>query len=437
MARVMKTRWKLTGWLVLATPASLTAASFEVLPATGDFIGMGQVGGLNANGSVLTAAGWSLASWSPQAVKWTSAAGVSRVESATPLNSGAAAVSADGTVIAGWRFDPDGRATCWINGSRSNVTSFRNSEIKGLDRNGATAVGRNPANGKSSYYGVAAKWALPGGTPTSLGDLTGGATQAEATAISADGSTIVGWGTGSTTGVTAFRAAGGAAMTSLGDLTGGRVFSEALAVSADGSVVVGRSESTNGLEAFRWTSAGMAALGDLPGGPFQSTATGVSGDGQIVVGIGASEADNEVFVWDAARGMRSLASLCSAAGLPVSGYRFTYCRPVISEDGDSIAGDAIAPDQTQILWKLSGVRSLLGNLPVPPVQLTLAADGITLRFNAEAGFLYQLQQCEGLEAGSWINVGDPIPGDGVEHVLAPGAATAPRCFFRLVVTNKL
>jgi probable HAF family extracellular repeat protein len=435
MARVMKTRWKLTGLLALTSSATLTAASFEVLPASADFIGMGQVGALNVNGSVLTAAGWSLASWSPQAVKWTSAAGVSRVESATPLNSGAAAISADGTVIAGWRFDPDGRATCWINGSRSNITSFRNSEIKGLDRNGTTAVGRNPANGKSSYYGVAAKWAVPGGTVTSLGDLAGGATQSEATRISADGSTIVGWGTGST-GVTAFRAAGGAAMVSLGDLTGGRVFSEALGVSADGTVVVGRSESTNGLEAFRWTSAGMVGLGDLPGGPFQSSATGVSGDGQIVVGVGASEADNEVFVWDAARGMRSLAALCSAAGLPVSGYRFTYCRPVISEDGDSIAGDAIAPDQTQVLWKLGGLRALLGNVPAPPVSLALDTAGITLRFTAEAGFFYQLQQCQGLESGGWINVGDPIPGDGVEHILTPGATGTPRCFFRLVVTNK-
>ncbi len=420
---------------MFSVAGNLLAASFEVLPASGDFVGMGQVGGISPDGSTISAAGWSLARWTPQAVKWTPGNGVQMLDSTLPISGAATGVSSNGTVLAGWKYNSSGKAACWVNGAASTMTSFRNSAANDVNRAGTIAVGKNPTGESSTYYGVAAKWAIPGGTVSSLGDLSGGATQSEATRISADGTTIVGWGTGST-GVTAFRAAGGATMVSLGDLTGGRVFSEALGVSADGAVVVGRSESTNGLEAFRWTSAGMVGIGDLPGGPFQSTATGVSGDGQIVVGIGASEADNEIFVWDAARGMRSLASLCAAAGLPVSGYRFTYCRPVISEEGDSIAGDAIAPDQTQVLWKLSGVRSLLGNVPAPPVSLALAADGITLRFTAEAGFLYQLQQCEGLEVGSWINVGDPIPGDGVEHVLAPGAATAPRCFFRLVVTNK-
>ena len=41
----------------------------------------------------------------------------------------------------------------------------------------------------------------------------------------------------------------------VGDLTGGATDSVALAVSADGTTVVGQSESTSGSEAFQWTSA--------------------------------------------------------------------------------------------------------------------------------------------------------------------------------------
>ncbi len=223
-------------------------------------------------------------------------------------------------------------------------------------------------------------------------------------------------------------------MVSLGDLTGGLDFSEALGVSSDGTVIVGRSESSNGMEAFRWTSSGISGLGDLPGGAFQSIATGVSGDGEIVVGLGTSAADNEAFVWEEERGMRSLSALCSAAGIPISGYRFTYCRPVISEDGDSMAGDAIAPDQTQVLWRLSGLRSLLGAVPKPKVELTLQGAGIHLSFMAEAGFTYQVQECYGLGTEEWTNLGSPALGDRTEHEFET-TFNSTACFYRLLISN--
>ena len=436
MARIMTTLLSNKKYWLLgpALAAPLSAASFEVLPATGDFLGMGRVGGISADGATIAAAGWSLATWSPQAVKWTPTTGVNKLDATLPMNGGAWAVSANGTVLAGWKFSSSGKAACWVNGARRSLTSYGNSAVNDLNRAGSTAVGRNPTGEGSTYYSVAAKWAVSGGTVSSLGDLAGGATHSEATRISADGTTIVGWGT-TASGVSAFRSTGGAAMVSLGDLAGGRVFSEALGVSADGSVIIGRSESTNGMEAFRWTSAGMTSLGDLPGGAFQSLATGVSGDGAIVVGIGASDADNEGVIWDANHGLRSLSGLCAAAGLPSSGYRFTYCRPVISEDGDSVAGDAIAPDQSQVLWRLSGLRSMLEGLPTPPVQLALHSKGVTLRFMAEAGFRYQVQQSENLATGTWTDVGPPVLGDGLEHQAAPANANLPRCFYRLVINN--
>jgi probable HAF family extracellular repeat protein len=80
-------------------------------------------------------------------------------------------------------------------------------------------------------------------------------------------------------------AASAQSFTGLGDLPGSIFNSQALGVSADGSVIVGLSVSSNGTEAFRWTSGGgMEGLGDLPGGNFVSHAQDVSDDGTVVVG---------------------------------------------------------------------------------------------------------------------------------------------------------
>ena len=99
--------------------------------------------------------------------------------------------------------------------------------------------------------------------------------------------------------------------TPLGDLPGGTFFSEATAVSADGSVVVGVSNSAQGREeAFRWTRAGgMVALGDLPGGMFQSVARHVSSDGSVVVGYSQSASGETAFRWTSSSGMVSLGDL--------------------------------------------------------------------------------------------------------------------------------
>jgi probable HAF family extracellular repeat protein len=85
-------------------------------------------------------------------------------------------------------------------------------------------------------------------------------------------------------------------------------YSSAFAISSDGTTVVGESDSTNGLQAFRWTRAGgMQGLGDLPGGAFDSVANGVSPDGSVIVG--GSERTGDLFVgfrWTAATGMEAL-----------------------------------------------------------------------------------------------------------------------------------
>jgi probable HAF family extracellular repeat protein len=95
----------------------------------------------------------------------------------------------------------------------------------------------------------------------------------------------------------------------LGTLGGDR--SEATAVSADGSVVVGAAYNAAGQwRAFRWTAAGgMQDLGTLPGGG-GSEATGVSADGSVVVGSAYNAAGQwRAFRWTAAGGMQDLGTL--------------------------------------------------------------------------------------------------------------------------------
>ncbi len=130
-----------------------------------------------------------------------------------------------------------------------------------------------------------------------LGDLTGGSFESKAWAVSGDGSTVVGE-SNSTNGDEAFRWTSGTDMVGLCDLAGGVFNSVAFGVSADGSVVVGWG-SEGGVAtatAYRWTSGtGMVVLGDLPGGGTNSQAFDVSADGSVVVGGGLSTGGNEVF----------------------------------------------------------------------------------------------------------------------------------------------
>src|SRR5262249_12681379 len=135
------------------------------------------------------------------------------------------AVSADGSVVAGFSDSPDGEQ------------AFR--------------------------------WTSGGGM-ASLGTLPGGLTS-HAYGVSADGSVVVGDGGGGA----AFRWTSAGGMINLGVLVD-QTNALAAGVSADGTVVVGGSGhwDTDLLRSvfrpFRWTPLGMQDLGTLPGGQFPS-----------------------------------------------------------------------------------------------------------------------------------------------------------------------
>ncbi len=121
-----------------------------------------------------------------------------------------------------------------------------------------------------------------------LGQLAEGAFT-RVTALSYDGTVAVGRAFAPSNH--AFRWTQETGLIDLGDLPGGTDFSEATAVSDDGSIIIGHSSSGNSgtddnrAEAFRWTQeTGIQGLGDLPGGQFNSRATAISGDGSIIGG---------------------------------------------------------------------------------------------------------------------------------------------------------
>jgi probable HAF family extracellular repeat protein len=140
----------------------------------------------------------------------------------------------------------------------------------------------------------------------------------------------------------------------LGDLPGGAFTSEATAVSTDGSVVVGKSQSDLCGEAFRWEDGVMTGLGTLPSGGQGSVAVGVSSDGSVIVGnVGGTwffDPPIEAFVWTERNAMRSVRSvLVDEFGFDLTGWTLTSAAG-ISDDGLTILGNGINPDGESEAW---------------------------------------------------------------------------------------
>lgn len=195
----------------------------------------------------------------------------------------------------------------------------------GVSADGSRVVGTSFLPGGDADRGFV--WTLAGGSQAVVG-----APVSFANAISGDGSTVVGFGFDNDFNVSGYSYRNGT-MTLTGSLDGTGFNANANAVSFDGSVVVGQSDSTDGpgQRAFRWTSAGgIQSLGTLAGGTY-SIALGVSGDGTVIVGNSGSQGDGRAFRWTQADGMKALPSL------PGSTFDGVYG---ISSDGSIIAGSS-------------------------------------------------------------------------------------------------
>lgn len=233
------------------------------------------------------------------------------------------------------------------------------SKATAVSADGSTIVGTV----YSSLGQQVCRW--KGGQAMGLGDLPGGAFSSAGSDVSADGSVVVGYAS-VPNGHVAFRWTEATGMVSLGDLAPvTSPFSSASAVSADGSVVVGAgSASFYVIEAFRWEDGAMIGLGDLPGGAYYSAARDVSADGAVVVGVSESANGREAFRWTEETGIVGLGDL--------PGWAFESEAYGVSEDGSLVVGRGAASGGTRAaVWtERDGMR---------PATEFLADHGLSLR----------------------------------------------------------
>jgi len=338
-------------------PHPASAASFTPLGDLPEGANESTATGVSADGSVVVGFGISNVA-TPEAFRWTAADGL---EGLDDLDGGldrseATGVSGDGSTVVGFSNSNVGtpEAFVWtaaadlLDGLGALGGSGPFSEALAISADGSTIVGRKTSSqGEVAWFSDA-----PSGTLMALNDLAGGMAPASAaTAVSDEGSVAVGWGE-DTQGRKAVRwilPDVSAQLLGAGDLPGGPgdPFAEATGVSADGSVVVGWGTGTMGMEAFVWdATGGLRGLGgELQIGGFTSAATGVSGDGSLVVGRSATNSNptgTEAFIWDATNGMRPLADVLTAAGVDLQDRDLVEAN-AISRDGTTIVGQARGP----------------------------------------------------------------------------------------------
>lgn len=287
-----------------------------------------------------------------EAYRWTVANGYQLLgdlngsfgSSPAAYGSSANAVSADGSVVVGQ--SPQGTnpwgAFLWTaaQGMQPLPMPFPQN-AQAVNGNGTMIVGfngwLNTSSGQSGTFGI---FPGQGDTVTAFG-------------VSGDGQIVVGFGFngsnafGPTNNPFTWTLAGG-----LVDIGTPGVDAEAFAISADGTVIVGEYQTfPNGpYHAFRWTaSTGMVDIGTL-GGP-GSSAFAVNQDGSVIVGGSLTSQlsdSSHAFRWTAQTGMQDLNSLVSQSLLLTSANG-------VSADGTVIAGTGLA--KLDVSTKLKKFRS--------------------------------------------------------------------------------
>jgi probable HAF family extracellular repeat protein len=358
--------WLIAWWIgsVLSLAACLGGSDDNSLPtprATFSNLGFlpgyasSQPAALSSDGTVVVGMATTMAGIR-QAFRWNAqegAVGLGFMPGGT--SSMATDVSANGTVIVG-----TGDAT--NSDQPTSSTGFRWTADVGLQRvdslpgsylcyaggvsgDGATVVGTCLQNNNTAF-----RWTASSGA-VALGRFGGGGDQqSTAIAISLDGAVIVGAGHPVLTGAVIWAADG--SPTIVGKLPDGFT-GTATAVSRDGSVVVGWSTDGAGhhYHAFRWTQqTGIVDLGDTPPGLLGSVATSVSGNGRIIVGWGPTLTGDTPLIWDVDHGWRLLdAVLATDYQTQITGWKLTRAT-AISDDALTIAGNGTNPQAQTEAW---------------------------------------------------------------------------------------
>ena len=304
---------------------------------------------LSADGSVVAA------NVGGEIFRWTAEQGFVDLGAGDFLTS-SIGISADGSTIAATILGPDGltnpgrwqEATGWISLGHP---------VKGCSMDGNWGSGYGVNRDGSMVVGLS--WYCPGAQGFRWTERRGmvglsypkGASS-RASAVSADGTTIVGFYEHPKQGIRrAVR------WTPTFDLfTGTTTPGEATAVSSNGSKIVGQAAIAEGIHAFYYTdAAGLISLGTVSGIPSdQSIANGVSDKGKVVGWSGDPFfGGSEAFIWNAANPastMRSLRNTLKWAGAPIPNGVFLTNALAISADGSTIVGTWLDASFNQGTW---------------------------------------------------------------------------------------
>jgi probable HAF family extracellular repeat protein len=357
----------------------------------GDFPGGSFESGasaVSADGSVVVGYGTTAAG--QQAFRWTKNTGMvslGKLPDSSFKKNWANSISADGTVIVGSGDPGSGwdsyKGFRWTQDSGmvliGSLDGSARYEAWGVSANGSVIVGDGGLQGF--------RWTKSGGIE-GIGVLPG-RNRGRAVAVSADGSVAVGSSyTVSWDQEQAFRWTKAEGIVGLGFLSGSN-YSFPNAVSPDGSVIVGTSSASSGYPAFRWSQAtGMVNIGHLLGKqtthPFC-----VSLNGKIIIGGSFnSPTDGRAFIWDSTHGMRDLQNeLQSNYGLNLTGWQL-HSAFSITPNGNVIVGSATNPAGNQEAFRvvLDTVMDYLGQTP-PGDTAKIFAPGIISLSNRMEGSL--------------------------------------------------
>jgi probable HAF family extracellular repeat protein len=242
------------------------------------------------------------------AFRWTATGGMVRLGTLAGWGySSAYSASADGSVVSGYCYGPNGkRAVRWTNAGAGAGT------LQDLGTLSTTCGAQSFSQG---YGGVSAD-----------GTVISGDSSANVPGCSGH---VFRWTQSGTGGV----------MQDLGHLPGQYATdSLAFGLSSNGLVVVGSSQASNNDQAFRWTAGtGMVDVGfPLTGGEGWSEADAANADGSVVVGW-AAVPDIQAMMWTTTLGSINLNTYLPSLGIDLSGWLLKYATGV-SADGRTIVG---------------------------------------------------------------------------------------------------
>ena len=300
-------------------------------PPSGDDISVAYA--LNSNGSVVVGRATATGTLASQAFRWTVGGGIQNLGLAA---GGAEAVAWDvsdnGNLAVGAGPSETFAEQVWRWSSPGPITSMGifGGTARGVSGDGTYIAGTHPAGG---FY----RWTSVGGFQL-LGNYPG-TTQGACSAISADGTTLVGFSGLGVFGSTnhAVKWSSTAGWTDLG-FSGN--YARGLACSADGQIVVGEANYAfpTFIHAVRWNGAVMEDLG-IPPNAATVTPNAVSSDGTFVAGtIGPLAGATRAFVWTETFGFEDLDVYLAGRGVDISNWPQFYDVKGISADGTAICG---------------------------------------------------------------------------------------------------